>query len=521
MRTLFNTCYADPWIKVAKRLQENKIVNPVYWIGYYHDNSEEDVPLLFPEIVYQSRWDAWKGIFPGLIEKEYVNYNLDPDYLKSISCYEMQAITLMDRMDPNRHSFPFAERQRLFRNMLRKWIASIKLYNLELIIADRIPHRSYDYPLYLISKHTGVKYLFLLPTSLKYRSLACQDLNNINQQIENEYKYYCQRNKGLDLDAIRGYVESDILEKYDICKMNYDQAIPTYMTQHQKRQKRNSNIFKLGVNFAWEFLNLKKNKEIHHRRNRGFLYDFMDVHPYAKKPNKSIEDSKYNALEYGLTTYMAIRYKKLLKSTYEKKAQRLDLDKPYVCFFMHYQPEATSCPAGDIYVDQYLAIEQLASVIPIGWNLYVKEHTSQFNIIGEGQKSRFEHLYSDLEKINNVKLISLEENSFELIDNAEAVATLTGTVGWEAVVRGKPVIVFGLTWYEDCYGVLKVRESKDLDSIKGFIDAYQPNENAVFNYLLAIQRNAPQTYSYMAKGKKDINENDCINSITKQIIDIL
>ena len=51
-------------------------------------------------------------------------------------------------------------------------------------------------------------------------------------------------------------------------------------------------------------------------------------------------------------------------------------------------------------------------------------------------------------------------DSFPLIANSKAVATVTGTVGWEAMVRRKPVLVFGLSWYEKYAGVLKIVDEK-------------------------------------------------------------
>jgi capsule polysaccharide export protein KpsC/LpsZ len=53
----------------------------------------------------------------------------------------------------------------------------------------------------------------------------------------------------------------------------------------------------------------------------------------------------------------------------------------------------------------------------------------------------------------NVKLVSFSTTSFELIDHSIAAATVSGTVGFEAVSRGKPVFLFGHAWYKGCEGV--------------------------------------------------------------------
>ena len=53
-------------------------------------------------------------------------------------------------------------------------------------------------------------------------------------------------------------------------------------------------------------------------------------------------------------------------------------------------------------------------------------------------------------------------NPFELIDKAQAVVTISGTIGWESAIRGTPAIVFGRAWYEQMPRVFKVKTKQDL-----------------------------------------------------------
>ena len=48
MKVIYNTCFADPWVKVAKELKEKHGFEPVYWIGYEDDDSEKLVPAFSP-----------------------------------------------------------------------------------------------------------------------------------------------------------------------------------------------------------------------------------------------------------------------------------------------------------------------------------------------------------------------------------------------------------------------------------------------------------------------------------------
>lgn len=517
MNALYNTCWADPWIKVAQRLDSDKNIRAAYWIGFYDDGSEQDVPAAFPNIVYHSRWDAWKGIFSPEIEACYTRYRLNPDWLKSIARYELIAIAAMDRMDPDRHSFPFAERQRLFRNLLRKWLACIDRYKLQVVISDRIPHRSYDYALYLVCEWLEIPFLFFQRTFSQSRSLVRFKVTKPDRRLRNAHQRNSQEYARSNLQEIASELAPDALESFKKGSISYEEAKPDYMHQHAQRQRKNASIFSLGANFLLDFLNLRNKKEVHRRRNRGLLCDFLDIHPYAKKRHRSIEDSKYNAFQYGLVAYKAIRYKAKLKKHYERHAIAPDLTKPYIYFPLHYQPEATSNPSGDLFTDQYLAIEQMASVVPDGWQVYVKEHAPQFYTVTEGQKARFRHLYDDLLKIPNVHLVSLNSNPFALVDNAQGVATLTGTVAWEAICRRKPVIVFGLSWCEACPGVLRIRHEEDIRHIPAFLSGYSYDERAVLLYLLTIQQQTPLTYGYMAKAKSSVSEQDCIRHLLEQI----
>ena len=93
-------------------------------------------------------------------------------------------------------------------------------------------------------------------------------------------------------------------------------------------------------------------------------------------------------------------------------------------------------------------IESCAACLPIDCKLYVKEHPSNF---GEKKFS----FYSAVKKIRNVRLIAHDEESSSLIRQSEGVITLGSTMGWEAFLLGKTVIVLTDIWYKDFPGVYK------------------------------------------------------------------
>ena len=57
--------------------------------------------------------------------------------------------------------------------------------------------------------------------------------------------------------------------------------------------------------------------------------------------------------------------------------------------------------------------------------------------------------------IPNLRYVSYEVPSFDLIRKSAFVATIAGTAGWEAALLGKGVIHFGVAWYSSLPGVFK------------------------------------------------------------------
>jgi hypothetical protein len=63
-----------------------------------------------------------------------------------------------------------------------------------------------------------------------------------------------------------------------------------------------------------------------------------------------------------------------------------------------------------------------------------------------------------------VRFAPTNADHFKLLDGALVVASVNGTVGWEAVVRRKPAIVFGEAWYQNAPGVFRIRTDRDCET---------------------------------------------------------
>ena len=103
------------------------------------------------------------------------------------------------------------------------------------------------------------------------------------------------------------------------------------------------------------------------------------------------------------------------------------------------------------FADQADTVRMLAKNMPGEYVLYVKEHYAELG-------HRDTQFYKDMKKLPNVRVIDPWVDSHELIQKAEAGVVLTSTVGWEALMYGKPVVALGHVFYDTYRYCYKVRD---------------------------------------------------------------
>jgi Capsule polysaccharide biosynthesis protein len=141
----------------------------------------------------------------------------------------------------------------------------------------------------------------------------------------------------------------------------------------------------------------------------------------------------------------------------------------YVLYPIHFQPEATTLVQGPMYLDQVVLLRDIAASLPIGYRLYVKEHLSN-----RGRRPM--SFYDAIKAIPSVRLLGPDEDTWQLIRNANIIAVITGTMGWEGLMFGKPVVTFGTVFFNAHPSVaLAGAHSKD--------DWYQLLQKASFGHV--------------------------------------
>lgn len=162
---------------------------------------------------------------------------------------------------------------------------------------------------------------------------------------------------------------------------------------------------------------------------------------------------------------------RLMQSFAKQKIKRVhdsflidELPKDFVTFFLHYQPERASLPEGAEFTQQALAIRALRAALPRDTKLLVKEHPSTWMRVFD-YRTRNAEFYRALGGLPGVSFISDDTDTFEVIDRSKFISTLTGKVGFQALLRSTPVVAFGYPGYKSHPSCFQVTNVKDLPSI--------------------------------------------------------
>ena len=477
MNVIYSGFTSPYWKIVAEKLARENNWQPVYWVG--DPGNEIEVKHSFPEAIFHAIVEAVKGVRPT----EYANKPLQPldsNSLAEISPYQALIYRMMDRVDAL-GSFNFNDRVRLFHHLLQYWRTVLDDLQPNIVLFSVIPHMVFDYVLYELCKQRKIKTLMFESTPLRGLSFLMDEFDKpspaqvVYQQLldkgdfgevplSDEMKIFIQSLQG-DYKDVPDYIRRDPKEKL------YQGVSTSSKTVFEK---------------LFDFQNYAK---YFAKQKRIFLSRVTAPTTYVKQAGKKIEDSQMSLLQYRVFRARSRRRMRQFNRHYEKLAIEPDLTSPYIYVALSYQPERTTSPMASIYVDQYLMVDLLAKTVPEGWQIYVKEHPTQFTPAKyfRAQSGRTFDMYDDIAEIPNVSLMPMSTATYDLIDNARAVAATTGTVGFEAVLRGKPVLLFGYPWYRGCEGTFQIDTQESCASALNAIVAdlqIDPSKLRLFVYAL-------------------------------------
>lgn len=255
---------------------------------------------------------------------------------------------------------------------------------------------------------------------------------------ENRYKhfYLCMRffNSFLDNANIKAYL------RYSIPHMGYDNVI-----YHLCKYKGIKTYMTYFIHPHWCYIQedyenpFPDFKYVYDRdfiipRIKDMFIEYWNKKPLSYKPIVIPAGGRGKVLQVRRE-----RTKRDLLYYYHKLVNHgPNLKIPYVYVPLHFQFEGTTNPLGNIFCNQILMIEILSKT---GLKIYVKEHPRI-------SSNRSEYYYKKISKLENVELIPIEFDNLLLIENCFAVATITGTAGFEATLKGRPCLLFGHIYYQ-------------------------------------------------------------------------
>lgn len=458
------------FIKAALELQ-NRGYEIVHWTALYKDEIANN-KLQFVKTQFHWHNEAMKLIPPPEINE----FDFAPpgeDLIENL--YEIESI-LATMKKFYKQSGSMLAKKHLFHRLIRYWYGVIKKFKPEIIFFSGYPHSVYDYTVYSLAKFLKIKTVMFAYTGIADRYLLISDFKEGSIALRDEYlKNQGKKFKFEDL--------SQDLQKF--YKWHLDYTAGEIQPELKRALKNFAGVNRLLLKF------------------RVLIKSFYDLSFFKK-----------------IAGYLAKEIGPNMKKEYEALQAIPDYDKKYVYLPLSFQPEASTCPLGGVFVDQILMIKILSYCLPKDWLIYVKEHPFQWVTSSLAFFDfRYQGYYQEIAKIKNVKLVPIATNSHELIVNSRAVGTVTGTAGLEALWRLKPVLLFGNISYQYCPGVFKV---KNLEACRGalekIVSGFKVEQQQIINYLVSLDRvsyhlNIDKT----AKGDSELTEED----VTRTIVSIM
>jgi len=424
----------------------------------------------FPQVRYHPILGAVRGVQPPDFA-DIMPAILDQPFLREFSDVQVDTLKMMDRLNAL-GSFDYAGK------------AVIEVLQPDLVVFSTIPHMVFDYIIYRLCLWSGIRTVMFESTPMRGYVFMMETYDG-ESKVMALYRHMLQ--DGVPADIQLGPETKAYLETL---RSTYDR-VPDYMrrTYNEEAPGRKSNLtLASAIRKLFDFPNYPRYLE----KQLGIIRSRLSTPGnYLVQTDKKPEDSEMSRWEYSRFRRRASRYVQRLEGRYAKLSTPVDLGKPFIYVALSFQPERTSSPMAGVYVNQLLLVDLLSKSVPEGWWVYVKEHPSQLipSWYYRAQCGRSLDYYDDFAALPNVRLVPMSVSSFDLIDHARVVATVTGSVGWEALNRGKPVLLFGHPWYRGCDGTFQISSQQDCaEALRKIKEGYRVDQQKLNLFAHAIEK---------------------------------
>jgi len=349
---------------------------------------------------------------------------IDEALIEKMRHYEAVFMDMVDRYANKMEKFlvsgdvPYSERKRIYYANLRYWNDMLDSKKIDVVIMNHEPHQCYDYVLYGLCKVKNIPILYLARIFTIDTSFIVADWEDPTPELREA-----------------------------LLRLREEYRDPNKPVELSKNYEAYFDLFRNKQPNPWY-----KPKKVNLKPQSFVSRWWKQVIKILKRDPKRLVVSLFSGQFWSrkLRQHKAIQF-------YDQHIRVPDINKPFIYIALHYQPEATTLPLAGAYAEQERIIQLLAHYLPPRVAIYVKEHPAQ------SERWRSEAFYQSLLAIPSVTFIPRTTDTYELVDRCLAVATATGSVGFEAMMRQKPVLMFGHFVYQYAPGVHRIRTAEDCE----------------------------------------------------------
>jgi len=423
---------------------------------------EHNIPFLGPnqqvrvssQNVKWGNYDAdWNEVTP-----------IDEELIYKMRECEAVYMDMLTRLE-ERHPFIYQDRKRAYLRSLQYWNHILDKHKINLYLSSGIPHESHEYVIYSLCKQKGIPTIFGHSGPVQDTKFFVTDWEEsavgMEEAIESLKTKYSKPEEIPLKDKFEKFYQSHLANR-DNAPVPWD-MVNKFNNPFAKWFGVVKNVFKNGKKDFLEHV---------------FKFIVRWINP-----------------RYWVFMFDRLRRKMRVNSMmrfYDKHAPKPDLNKKFVYFPLHMQPECSTNPMAGAYSDQLLIAKMLNGLLPEDCLIYVKEHPNQPRQYPDG-RGRDVHFYKDLLSLDKVRFAPTNFNSLTLLKSSIAVATGTGTVSMEALFHERPVLLFGHTFFQYAPSIFPIHSNEDCrNAIKEIQNGAKPSLLDVRIFLKAMEQVAQE-----------------------------
>ncbi|MCX6723045.1 MAG: hypothetical protein NT094_03150, partial [Candidatus Staskawiczbacteria bacterium] len=380
---------------------------------------------------------------------------------------------MMERYYPEK---TMQEKKQLFYDLLRYWYGLISKLKPEAVIFEEIPHHLHSHVAYSVLKFLKKKTVIVNSTNIKDRIFLTLDNKFYSPELNLAIKK--NSNKNFNFEGLPSEIKSNLELK--TC-LREEPMKSLYHYHERKIKSKYGTSFFVGKLIIWL-------KIIFSRRILGIALKYIKNRIYGNAKKEYLDVQK-----------------------------KPDFNSKYIYAPLHFQPEASTTVLGGIFANQINFVEILSASLPEEWKIYIKEHPVQFYNNGVSYSAfRFKGYYERISKIKGVEIIPLETSTYELMENAQVTATITGTAAWESLMRLKPALIFGDNWFQECPGLFKIKNVAECKRALDLISSgeFKIGKEDIVRFLFSFAEVAVRgNFYFFSKKESNVDEETNINNL--------